>query len=109
MKQNKNKETEALVEKVIEQAMKITFKNIDGFWTQNTQGLNQCVKCGVRELTPSNSNTIPIGWRKENSLDLIDFAPRADVWFGVCGDCVAREKKGLPDKKFNKYGAEETD
>ena len=58
-------------------------------WSEKTEGINQCEKCGRREVSPADSNIIPEGWklskiygRKDSSL-----IPRWNIWIGICPSC----------------------
>ena len=61
-------------------------------WSTKTQGVNQCVKCGIRILTPADENKIPLGWKKTNQKYFDrELIARWNIWLGVCPDCKEDE------------------
>lgn len=54
-------------------------------WTQATQGLEQCVKCGIRTLSPAETNKVPEGWMAVP--DSRELPARWNIWIGICPAC----------------------
>lgn len=65
-------------------------------WRSGTQGMNQCVRCGKRELSPAEENKIPKGWTPVKKGDFFDMemVARWNIWLGICPACHPIEEGG---------------